>query len=239
MANPGLPTSDSHGSSMDSVLNEFNNWLKTLYTTANTRRTEMAAAAVSDAVIKEIWDRFANAEDRLLEIRRTADFHDAYARYRGLSYEFHCTNNVNAATDKITDLPTNHKFKTDHRVDFTTLEGSLPGALAEDTNYWIRTAGAALGTVTLTTEEGGASDINLTNATGRARMNLNIKPDLSALFTAIDAVLDEIELNLAQRATTYDRPNLEHDYTTRSTVETATLRTKLQDVEDLIDVTEA
>ena len=60
-----------------------------------------------------------------------------------------------------------------------------------------------------------------------------------SLRTALDAALDEIELNLTQRASTYNRANLEHDYSTRSTTDTTTLRTKLLDVENLIDTTPA
>jgi len=239
MANPGIPTSASHDKSMESLLNEFNNILVTLQRTANEQRLAMAAGAVGDDIIKTVWDRFAVAEDRLLQIRRAPDFHDQYARYRGLAYTFNCTDDINAATDKIINLPTNHRFKTDTRVDFIIIEGSLPGGLSENTNYWIRSVDAAGGTVTVTTTEGGGTNINLSNGTGMAEMLLNMKPDLSTLFTEIDEVLDEIELNLGQRATTYDRANLEHDYSTRSTVDTSTLRDRLLDVENLIDVTAA
>jgi len=237
MANPGIPTSESHDKSMESLLNEFNNILITLYRTANEQRLAMSAGAVGDDIIKLVWDRFAGAESRVLQIRRAPDFHDAYARYRGLAFTFNCTDDINASTEKIINLPTNHRFKTDTRVDFRIIEGALPGGLSENTNYWIRSVDAAGGTVTVTTTEGGGTNIDLSNAVGMAEMLLNIKPDLSSLITDIDEVLDEIELNLAQRATTYDRANLEHDYDTRSTVDTSTLRTKLLDVENLIDTT--
>ena len=235
----GIPTKTSHGGALDAILREFDVWLLTLYRTANDNRLTMASAAVSDLVIKNIWDIFADGESRINEIRRTPDFHDAYARYRGLSYSFNCTDDVNAATEKIINLPVNHKFKTNHRVDFKLIQGALTGGLAEGTNYFVRTVDTANGTITLTTAEDGATDINLSNAVGTAEMVLNIKPDLVSLRTAIDAALDEIELNLTQRASTYNRANLEHDYSTRSTTETTTLRSKLLDVENLIDTTPA
>jgi len=222
---------------MDSAVNEFNNWMVTLARSANTRRLEMAAGAVGDDAILDVWQKFADGEYRINEIRRLPDFHDEYSRYRGLAHTFNCTDDVNAATDKINGLPARHKFKTDHRVDFRIKEGALPGGLSENTNYFVRTVDSANGTVTLTAAEGGSSDIDLTNATGNAEMLLNIKPDLSNLLTAIDAVLDEIELNLTQRGVTYDRVNQETDYSTRDTTATSTLRTKLLDVENLIDTT--
>ncbi len=236
MANPGIPTSESHNKSMGSVLSEFNQILVQLERTARENRILMAAGSVSDVAIKGIWDTFASAEDRILDIRRTPDFHDSYARYRGLSYSFNCTDDINAAQEKIINLPANHKFKTDHRVDFVIVEGSLPGGLSEGTNYWVRTVDAAGGTVTLATTEGGGSDINLSNGTGQAVMALNIKPDLASLITAVDDVLDEIEANLTQRASTYDRINLEHDYSSRTTGDTAALRTDFSAIEALIDI---
>lgn len=236
MANPGIPTSESHNKSIDSVMHEFNGILVNIERNARETRLAMAESSVSDLVVKNSWDIFANAENRILDIRRTPNFHDAYARYRGLSYKFNCTDDINAAQEKITSLPTNHKFKTDHRVDFTIIEGSLPGGLSEGTNYWIRSVDAVNGTITLSTTEGGGSDINLSNGVGMAVMNLNIKPDLSALITAIDVVLDEIEANLVQRATTYNRTTLSHDYSGRPTLETVDVRSDYSDIETLIDI---
>jgi len=233
-----LPTSTSHGISTDSAANKFNVLIVEAYNRCETDRTLMAAGVVGDDVILRLWDRLANIESEIKEIRRLPDFHDKYADYRGLQFQFNCTDDVNAATDKITNLPANHKFITDTRVDFTILEGALPGGLSEGTNYFIRTVDASGGTVTLTTTEGGGTDINLSNGIGVAFMTLNIKPDLADLLTALDAALDEIELNLTQRAVTYDRVNLEVDYSTRDTTSTGTLRTKLQDIEDLINMTE-
>lgn len=236
MANPGIPTSESHDKSVESIMSEFNQILVNLERTARENRIVMAAGSVSDVIVKDIWESYASGEDRLLELRRTPNFHDEYARYRGLTYQFNSTDDINAAQEKITNLPTNHKFKTDHRVDFLIVEGALPGGLSEGTNYWVRTVDAVGGTITLTTTEGGGSDINLSNGVGVAIMNINIKPDLSSLFTAVDAVLDEIEANLPQRASSYDRPNLEHDYSFRAVGDTAALRSDFSDVEDLIDV---
>jgi len=239
MANPGIPTSSSHDKPMADLLKEFNSILITAERVARENRILMAAGNVDDSVIVGVWKFFANSELRVNEIRRTPDFHDEYARYRGLSFSFNCTDDINAAQDKIINLPTNHKFKTDHRVDFVIAEGVLPGGLAEVTNYFVRTVDAAAGTLTLTTSEGGASDINLTNGIGNAEMVLNIKQDLSAIRTAFDAALDEIELNLTQRAYTYDRPNVDFTYSSRTTGDTATLRAKLSDIEALIDVVAA
>jgi hypothetical protein len=235
----GIPTSTSHGSAMDSLVTEFNAILVNGERKARESRIAMASGPVSDLLIREVWEHFAYAEFRIEEIRRTSDFHDEYARHRGLSFFFNCTDDVNAATDKIINLPDNHKFKQDHRVDFKLIQGALTGGLSEGVNYFLRTIDSPNGTVTITTTEGGASDINLSNATGTAEMILNIKPDLSPLRTAIGAALTEIETNLTQRATTYDRENLEHTFSTRTAVETATLRTKLSDIEALIDVVAA
>jgi len=230
----GIPTSVSHDKAIIELLGEFNHLLVQSERIARENRIAMAAGAVSDLVIKNVWDWFANAEFRIDEIRRTPDFHDEYARYRGLAYTFNCTDDISAANDRVLNLPANHRFKTDHRVEFILNEGALPSPLAENTNYFVRTVlNQAL---TLTTTESGGTDINLLNGVGTAEMVLNIKPDLGSLRTNIDLVLDEIELNLTQRATTYDRLNVEHTYSTRSSVETATLQTRLQDVEDLIDV---
>jgi len=233
----GIPTSSSHDKAMDQLLTEFNALLVNGKSRAVADRVAMAAGSVSDDVINNLWNVFAFAEYRILEIRRAADFHDAYARHRGLSFSFNCTDDVNAATDLITNLPTNHKFITNHRVDFKLIQGALTGGLSEDTNYFVRTVDAANGTITLTDSEDGVSDVNLTNATGTAEMILNIKPDLATLLTAIDAILDEIELNLTQRGTTYDRANLAHTYSTRDTTSTATLRSALSDFEALVDTT--
>lgn len=233
----GIPTSLSHDKAMTALVEEFNAILVNGKRVAETNRTAMAAGAVSDEVIENVWRHFAQAEKRIEEIRKAPDFHDAYARYRGLAYFFNCTDDVNAATDKIINLPVNHKFKTDHRVNFILNDGALTGGLAEDTNYFVRTVDQVNGTITLTATEGGATDINLTNATGTAEMVLNINPDLSNLRTAIDAALDEIELNLTQRAPSYDRTNVDFTWSTRSTTETGTLRTKLSDIEALIDTT--
>lgn len=235
----GIPTSVSHDKAMDGLLNEFNAILVQGEKKARDNRILMAAGSVSDLIIRDVWEFFAKAEYRVLQIRRTPDFHDEYARHRGLAYFFNCTDDVNAATDKIINLPDNHKFKTDHRVDFKITEGALPGGLSENTNYFVRTVDAANGTVTLTATEGGGTDIDLTNGTGTAEMILNIKPDLASLIIALDAILDEIELNLTQRSTTYDRGNLTHTYLTRAIVDTATLRTKLTDFESLVDVVAA
>lgn len=239
MANPGIPTRTSHGLSVTDLGSAASSTFILLHERSANARVAMAAGAVGDDVIRDLWQQLAGHEADLLEYRRASDFHDEYARYRGLAYVFDSTADVNAATDKIINLPVNHKFKTDHRVDFRIIEGALPGGLAEDTNYWLRTIDSPNGTTTLTTTEGGASDINLTNGTGRAEMILNIKPDYASLLTAVDAALDEIELNLTQRAPTYDRANLDFTYSTRSTVDTATLRTKLSDIEALIDVVAA
>lgn len=231
----GIPTSVSHDKAMDNLLNEFNSLLVQGEKRARENRIIMAAGVVSDEVIRDIWEFFANAEYRINQIRRTPDFHDEYARHRGLAYSFNCTDDINAALEKIINLPANHKFKTDHRVDFKISEGALPGGLAENTNYFVRTVDAVNGTITLTATEGGGTDINLSNGTGTAEMILNIKPDLANLISSVDAILDEIELSLAQRASTYDRANLGHTYSTRSTVETATLRAAFATFEGLVD----
>ena len=235
----GIPTSVSHDKAMDTLLNEFNSLLVQGELKARTNRIAMAAGEVGDDAIKDLWKIFADTEYRIGEIRRTPDFHDAYARFRGLSYSFDCTDDVNAATDKIQNLPTNHKFKTNHPVDFKINEGVLTGGLAENTNYYVRTVDAVNGTITLTTTEDGVADISLTNAIGNAEIILNIKPDLAALLTAIDAILDEIELSLAIRAQTFDRANLVTVFSTRTIIETTTLQAKFSDFEALVDVVPA
>lgn len=234
MANPGIPTSLSHGNPMVDLLREFASTMIASEAEARTSRIAMAAGPVSDELIRTTWEFFADAESRINEIRRAPDFHNEYARFRGLAYSFNCTADINAATDAIINLPDNHKFKTDHRVDFILNDGALTGGLTVGTNVFVRTV--ATNTLTLTATEGGGADINLTNATGTAEMLVNIKPDLASLRTAIDAALDEIELDLTIRATTYDRSNVVHTYSTRSSVETATLQTKMTDIEALIDV---
>lgn len=236
MAEVGIPTSKSRGNNITQLLDQFNAILEGLEDECRTKRILMAAGAVEDDVVYSLWITLAMAEANINTIRKTPDFHDSYARYRGLSYAFHCTNDINAATDKVINLPVNHLFVTNDPVDFVIREGSLPGGLSEDTNYFVRTVDAANGTLTLTTALDGATDINLTNGTGTAEMILNIKPNLASLRTAIDVALDEIELNLAIRAATYDRANLDLTYSTRSTVDTTTLQSDLQDIENLIDV---
>lgn len=230
----GIPTSKSHDRAIDALLNEFNAILVNGERVARETRIAMAAGAVTDLVIRDMWDKFARHEDRINQIRRIPDFHDQYARFRGLSYNFNSTDDVQAALDQIRNLPDNHKFKTDHRVDFKINEGSLPGGLAENTNYFVRTISS--NALTLTTSEGGGSDIDLTNGVGTAEMLLNIKPDLGALRTSLGDIITEIETNLIQRSTTYDRPNLEHIYSTRSSGETAALQADLATFEALIDV---
>ena len=242
MANPGIPTSVSHSKDVAQLMTEFNAILINSERIARENRILMAAGSVSDLTIKNVWEHFAHVEDRINEIRRTPDFQDNYARHRGLAYTFNCLNSgsggdIQAAQDKILNLPTNHKFKTDTRVDFKLIEGTLPGGLSEGTNVWIRTVAAT--DVTLSATEGGASDINLTGNTGMAEMVANIKPDLANLRTNIDLLLDEIELNLTQRGTTYDRPNITHTYSTYTTANTATLRGLFSDIEADIDVVAA
>jgi len=236
MTNPGIPTNASHPSLQD-VLVQAAALFEQCELVAGAKRTEMAAGAVGDDVVNETWVFFASAEAQLKDFRKNANFHDAYARFKGLSYRFNCTDDVNAGNDRIINLPDNHKFKADHRVEFIIQNGALPTNLSEGTNYWVRDL--QLNALGVTTSEGGASNVNLTNATGTAEMLVNIRPDYNQLLTAVDAVLDEIELNLTQRAPSYDRANLGFTYSTRSTVETATLRTKLQDVENLIDIVSA
>lgn len=233
----GLPTIKSHDRAIVDLLGEAASIFVNSENTARLRRIDMAAGTVDDDLIANLWQNFASWKIRLDQIRRAPDFHDEYARYRGLSYTFNCTDDVNAATDKIINLPDNHKFKTDNRVEFRINEGALPGGLSEATNYFIRTVGTT--DVTITTTEGGGADVNLTNGTGQAEMLVNIKPDYASLRTAVDAVLTEIETNLTQRAPTYVQASADFSYSTRSTVETATLRTKLTDVENLIDTVAA
>jgi len=235
----GIPTQLSHNKPSFDLLKEFNSILVTAERVARENRILMAAGNINDSIISDVWKFFANSENRIDEIRRTPDFQDEYARYRSLSFFFNCTDDVNAAQDKIINLPINHKFKTNHRIDFKLVQGALTGGLSENTNYFVRTVDAAAGTITLTDSEDGVSDINLTNGTGTAEMILNIKPDLAALRTAIDAALDEIEANLVQRAYTYDRPNVDFTYSTRSSGETSSLQTMLSNIEALIDVVAA
>ena len=236
MANPGIPTTSSHDRNMDDLLHEFNGKIIEAYNICNSNRTDMAAGAVGDDTIKELWNRLADIHTSINRIRKTSNFADEYAKARGLVYRFNCTDDVNAATEKITNLPANHGFLTDHRVDFSIIEGALPGGLSEETNYWVRTVDAPNGTITLSATEGGASDINLSNGTGKAWMRLNIRPDISSLVTALATALTEIETNLTQRSSTYgSRTTQEHTYSTRDTTATATLRGDLQDIEDLID----
>ena len=238
MANPGIPTTQSHDRNMDDLCHEFNSKIIEAYNVCNSNRVAMAADAVGDNSIKELWNRLSDIHTRINTIRRAANFADQYAKQRGLTYRFDCTADINAATDKIINLPANHLWLTDHRVDFSIIEGALPGGLSEDTNYWVRTVDSPSGTITLSATEGGVSDINLTNGTGKAIMRLNIRPDINTLVTNLDAALDEIEANLTQRASTYgDRTIQAHTYSTRSTTETAALRTDLQAIEDKIDVT--
>lgn len=229
----GIPTSVSHDKAMADLLDEANALFVNSERVARENRVLMAAGTVSDEVIENVWRFFARTEKRLNEIRTAPDFHDEYARYRGLAYSFDSTADVNAATDAIINLPDNHKFKLDNRIEFRILEGALPGGLSEGTNYFGRTVGTT--TLTLSATESGGSNVNLTNGTGRAEMLVNIKPDYASLRTAVDAVLDEIELNLTQRAPTYDRANVDFTFSTRTIAQTATLRTKLTDVENLID----
>lgn len=238
MANPGIPTSKSHDRDVAQLATEFNAILINSERIARENRILMAAGPVSDLIIKTVWEHFASAEDRINEIRRTPDFQDNYARHRGLAYTFNCTDDITGgAQDQIENLPTNHKYKTDMRVDFRLIEGVLPNNLDEGTNYWVRTVNAT--DLTLTTTEGGGSNINLTTAVGMAEMLINIKPDLATLRTDIDLALDEIEANLTQRGTTYDRPNIDHTYSTYSSANTAALRTILSDIEAGIDVVAA
>lgn len=233
----GIPTSSSHDRALADLLAEFNNLLVVSERVAREARVAMAAGAVTDLQIREVWDWFANADSRIEEMRRSPDFHDEYARYRGLAFSFNCTDDINAGTDRIINLPNNHRFKLDQRVDFRLIDGALPGGLSEGVNYFVKDP--TLAGLKLTATEGGATNINLLNGVGTAEMLVNIKPDLASLRTAIPAALDEIELNLVQRATTYDRANVSHTYSTRSTAETANLRTLLQDIENLIDVAPA
>jgi hypothetical protein len=236
MTNPGIPTTSSHSNAVAALISEANALLINGERLARVSRIDMAAGSVDDIVIKDVWDFFSRMESRLLEIRTASDFHDEYARDRGLAYAFNCTDDINASTEKIINLPANHKFKTDHRVEFILIQGSLTSGLSEGTNYWVRTVDKPNGTITLTTTEGGGSDINLSNATGTAEMIVNIKPDYSSILTAVDAILDEVEANLALRLFAYDRANLDYTYSTRTTGNTATLRTKFSDLEALIDV---
>ena len=237
MANPGIPTTLSHGPAFSDLLPQASALFQQLYSNCNAKRIAMAAGAVSDEIILDLWIFLANAESRLLEYRKAPNFHDEYARWRGLSYRFNCTGDVNAATDRIINLPDNHKFKLDHRVEFIVQDGALPGGLSPATNYWLRDI--QTNAVGIGATEGAASNINLTNGTGTAELLQNFRPDYASLLTAVDAALDEIELNLTQRAPTYVRANLDLSYSTRDTTATATLRTKLQDIEDLIDAVAA
>lgn len=234
MANPGIPTRKSHDRALTALMDEADSVFIIMEELSSAVRAEMIAGAVGDDRISHLWQSFAEWKSRLNEFRRAPDFHDAYARYRGLAYTFDCTDNVNAATDKITGLPDFHRFKVDHRIEFRIIEGVLPTNLSEGTAYWGRNPGQ--NDVELFSAEGGGTIINLTNAVGRAEMLVNIRPDYGSLRTAVDAVLTEVETNLTQRAPTYDQANADFTYSTRSSIETANLQSDLADVVALIDV---
>jgi hypothetical protein len=234
MVNPGAPTSISHGKSVPALLDEINSIFVNGERTARTNRIAMAAGPVSDEVIRVVWHHFANAEVRLTDIATAPDLRDDYAKHRGLYYEFNSSTNIDAGNDTITGLPANHKFKTDHRLKLKLIDGTLPGGLTETDHFWGRTIGST--TMTVSATEGGGSDVDLTTGSGTAAIYVNIKQEYQAILVAMDAILDEIEANLEIRGTTFDRPNLEEDYSTRSTADTATLRTKFSDLEALIDI---
>lgn len=234
MVNPGAPTSLSHGKAIDDILTEVNSIFVNSERLARETRLDMVAGPVSDEVVRVVWHHFANAESRLTDIATYPDLRDDYANYRGLYYEFNCNTNINATNDTITGLPSGHKFKTDHRLKFKLIDGTLPGGLSETSHFWGRTIGNT--TITVAATEGGASDVDLTTGSGTAAMYVNIKQEYQAILVAIDAILDEIEANLGIRQTTFNRPILREDYSTRSPAETATLRTKFSDLEALIDI---
>lgn len=236
MANPGIPTRKSHDRAIAQLLDEADSLFILAAELSAAVRIEMAAGPVGDDRVSHLWQSCAEWKIRLNEFRRAPDFHDEYARYRGLSYTFDSTDDVNAAgaQEKIINLPDFHRFKADHRVEFRIIEGALAGGLSEGVNVWVfeplQTA------LSLTAAEGGAGGkINLSNAVGRAEMLVNIRPDYASLRTAVDDVLTEIETNLTQRAPVYDQANADFTYSTRSSVETAALRTDLAAVEALID----
>ena len=237
MANPGIPTSLSHGKAIPEILAEINGILVNGERVARLNRIDMAAGPVSDEVIRTVWHHFADAESRLTDIATSPDLRDDYAQYRGLYYEFNCDTNINATNDTITGLPNGHKFKTDHRLKFKLIDGTLPGGITETAHFWGRTIGTT--TMTISATEGGASDVDLTAGSGTAAVYVNIKQEYQSILVAIDAILDEIEANLAIRGTTYNRANLREDYSTRDSTATATLRTKLSDFEALIDTVAA
>lgn len=235
MAVRGIPTTAARGGrkDMNEILREFDAILINLNSMASQNRAAMIAGDVGDDVIANVWLSLAQAKKRIEEIRKMPDFQDEYARFMGLAYTFDCSDDVNAATDVIRNLPDNHPFVKNDPVDFLLIDGALTGGLSVGVNYFVRTVD--VNTITLTDALDGISDINLSNAVGSAQMIVNIKPNLAALRSGIDVALTQIQENLAQRAYGYDQPNVDFTYSTRSTLDTGTLQDDLLDIVNLID----
>lgn len=235
-----IPTKQSQGQPLDDLVTQGANLLASVRAQAVTWKANMVAGPVNAEVIEQIASYMSDVLPKFQDMKTRAGFNDLYARMVGPSFQDWDMASINATANRIIGLP-DHSFVVDDRIVIRRRDGTIPTGLAFDTNYWVVAINVVSEWIQVSTTEGG-SVIGLTDdGSGRADILFNVQPVLGAITDAGSIVAIQTELEAMDKvdASGWHQARKIDDtqpdgfsHNTYSSVETATLQTKLQDLID-------
>lgn len=244
-----LPTPDSTGSLLK---RDFDQVTSAMQRARAVSVAEKANLAAGDTAIREIIDRIYKPFTRstasggfwntIQDLSAGAHFKNFYSAQLSKRISFDPIDDVNLANNQIT-LDGN-KLDIDEKIVIEG-PGTPPGGLVKGTNYWVK---AKVGQqITFAATLGGAEiDLVAPKGSGLCFVDARLAADFTTLITALEAVIDEIIVEVPVAAITLELLFVTFDKALASSVDglaekvltsvqTATLQTKLQDVVDAID----
>ena len=243
-----LPTPDSTGNVLK---RDFELVVKILQRARSVSVTEKANLAAAPTAIRHIIDAIYRPFARstadggfwhsIVDLAAGNHFRAYYVEqlYQRIAYT---SAEVKGGVERIT-LDGN-KFSVNDKVRFVG-SGDPPGNIVLKTNYWIK---EKVGDDCSFAATSGGSAINLvqSSAKGNVFVERRVGGDFTTLENALEAVIDEIITLVPVTAVTLELRSVKFDKAlsnssdgleevTLTEAQTATLRTKLQDVVDAID----
>ena len=234
-----MPTRQSEGQALSDLVTQGANLLASVRAQSVSWKASMASD-VNAELIEQIAGYMADVLPKLQDMKARAGFNDLYARLVGPSFQDWDMESINTTANRVTGLP-DHNFTVDDRIVIRRNLGTIPTPLVYDTNYWVVAINVPSEWIQISLTQGGAA-INLTAAgSGRADLLYNIQPVFGDITTASTGLMALIQIELAamdkvdasgwhqaRKISAAEVTGFVHN--TYSSVETATLQTKLQDL---------
>lgn len=244
-----LPTVDSSG---DALKARFDRVIVAMHNARAVSVTSKAQLAAGDTAIKDIIDDiyvpFVREAARggfwkvMTDLAAGKHFRRYYREQLSQRIKFEA-GDENLATDRIT--VDGNKFDVDDPVEIVGT-GTPPTGLTVKTDYFVFDKNAGGGAVSFKVGLGGTK-INITAAgSGENYVQLRVGADFTTLIDALEAVIDEIIVEVPVTTTTLELRSVKFDKALASNLDgleeavltstqTATLQTKLQAVIDAIE----